>query len=210
MRSDSTTASTRLGHCRRCRVALRPWQRVCCSEACYQAIRLTLLAERFWPFVTKADGCWLWSGARTANGYGQIGFEGHVLYAHRVAWEVTNGPIPDGLVIRHHCDTPACVRPEHLTPGTPAQNVRDAVWRGRMRRINDLSPGVPGQDKCPPARHARGERVGSARLTAEAVREIRRLYATGEVNQDTLAERFNVHQTTISIVVLRKRWHHVD
>lgn len=106
------------------------------------------LAERFWKRVDRVerpDACWLWKGTKTRLGYGQIGADAQpgiyrpaVLYAHRVAWELANGPIPTGLFVCHRCDTPGCVRPDHLFLGTQTDNMRDAAKKGRIR--NHLSP----------------------------------------------------------------------
>jgi hypothetical protein len=80
--------------------------------------------------VAFGSGCWLWIGARHSMGYGK--FDGEM--AHRYAWQLVNGPIPDGLVVRHRCDVPLCVRPEHLELGTRADNSRDMVERGRSTK----------------------------------------------------------------------------
>lgn len=90
------------------------------------------LAERFARFVQKSDGCWLWTGAKKATGYGFIRVVGVGMRgAHRIAYELANGPIPEGMVVRHTCDNPRCVRPDHLIVGTVADNVRDCAERGR-------------------------------------------------------------------------------
>lgn len=94
------------------------------------------LSERFWEKVEKTEGCWLWT-ASTRNGYGQIALGGRgnpVLYAHRVSYEMHHGPIPDGLVVMHTCDVRSCVRPDHLTVGTQAENLADMVAKGRSYR----------------------------------------------------------------------------
>lgn len=94
------------------------------------------LAERFWPKVHKRDGCWLWTASTDSNGYGQsfIGrLDGRVRleHAHRVAWRLTFGDIPDGLNVLHRCDVPRCVNPAHLFLGTDRDNIQDAIGKGR-------------------------------------------------------------------------------
>lgn len=87
--------------------------------------------ERFWAKVNKTDGCWLWTGTIFWNGYGCFGYERRSVKAHRFAYELLVGPIPNGASLRHSCDTPACVNPEHLIPGTHAENMGDMEARGR-------------------------------------------------------------------------------
>jgi hypothetical protein len=83
--------------------------------------------ERFWTYVDKSGDHWLWTGGTTPFGYGNFGNEG----AHRYAWKLTNGPIPEGLFVLHTCDIPQCVYPGHLWLGTPADNMRDKMSKGR-------------------------------------------------------------------------------
>lgn len=85
------------------------------------------LAVRFWTKVDRGEGdaCWLWTGSRGSNGYGAIragGAEGPNVPAHRLAYELLVGPIPDGLTIDHLCRTPLCVNPAHLEPVTSREN----------------------------------------------------------------------------------------
>jgi hypothetical protein len=77
---------------------------------------------RFWAKVAKSDGCWIWIGARNQNGYGNFGDSERVLKAHRVAYQLLIGPIPDGLELDHRCRIRACVNPSHLEPVTHEVN----------------------------------------------------------------------------------------
>lgn len=78
--------------------------------------------ELFWAKVEKTDGCWNWTGATDANGYGRFSRQG---LAHRFAFVLENGPIPDGLVLDHICHNPRCVRPGHLRACTQKQNLEN-------------------------------------------------------------------------------------
>lgn len=98
------------------------------------------LAARFWRKVNitdDSDGCWMWiSKARHRFGYGAITIAtGHVQTAHRVAWALKNGPIPEGAYITHKCDNPACCNPKHLELGNATSNMADKVARGRQSRV---------------------------------------------------------------------------
>jgi hypothetical protein len=81
-----------------------------------------------------AGGCWIWRRARMGEGYGIFKLRGIVHYAHRVAYRLFHGRIPKGRIICHHCDTPACVRPQHLYAGNHSTNMQDAYARGRRLR----------------------------------------------------------------------------
>lgn len=103
-------------------------------------------ATRFWLLVDKRgpDECWPWAGgARSHNGYGEYGHASRgKVRAHRVAYELTHGPIPDGLSICHHCDNPPCCNPAHLFAGTTLDNARDRAQKGRGKG------GRPMGDAC--------------------------------------------------------------
>ena len=81
------------------------------------------LADRFWSKVDKSGECWIWTGTKDQKGYGQIKTTGRVRErAHRVSWEMVNGPIGDGQVVDHLCYTTSCVRPDHLRLASARQN----------------------------------------------------------------------------------------
>lgn len=89
--------------------------------------------RRFWikALPIPFHECWEWSANSYSNGYGQFQLNGKPHLAHRIAYELVNGPIPKGLVVRHKCDNPSCIKPEHLELGTQFDNIRDMVKRGR-------------------------------------------------------------------------------
>jgi hypothetical protein len=96
----------------------------------------TSIESRFWPKVKKGDGCWLWQASLDRKGYGTIRRKDgeSTLRAHRVSFEIAFGPIPAGMCVLHKCDTPRCVRPDHLRLGTFKDNSQDASAKGRLGR----------------------------------------------------------------------------
>lgn len=157
------------------------------------------LYVRFWRHVERSEhGCWTWTATRARFGYGQIasgGRGGHMLRAHRVSWELHNGPIPDGLWVLHKCDNPACVRPDHLFLGTHADNMRDCIAKGRHRGATHRETYL-------------GERNGRSKLTADQVRELRLRRNDGE-SMRALARRFGVSKPSVQAIVRRDHWRHV-
>lgn len=90
--------------------------------------------ERFWRLVDKTDDCWLWKGTKY-EGYGRFPFRSATWGAHRVAYTLVVGEIPEGLTLDHSCNTPSCVRPDHLEPMSLADN----VMRGNGACVQNLN-----------------------------------------------------------------------
>jgi hypothetical protein len=145
------------------------------------------IAERLVSrLVRTTAGCLEFTGARTADGYGRIGRGGrHAGWerTHRVAWEIVNGPVPDGMCVLHRCDNPPCCETTHLFLGTRVENNTDRDLKGRTRA---------------PDRH------WARRLTDEQVGELRRL-APEVGNYTELARRFGITQQHARNLVLGKR-----
>ena len=125
--------------------------------------------ERFWIFVNKngktpdqskqyyagLGNCWEWEGTILSTGYGQIKHSGQKFSTHRMAWFITNGAIPEGMVVMHRCDNRRCCRVDHLQIGTHGDNNRDATIKGRQ------PSGDESWSRLHPERLARGDRNGS-------------------------------------------------
>jgi len=104
-------------------------------------------AVRFWRKVSKTDSCWIWMAGVTSSGYGQfmVGKSPSIkAYAHRFSWTLAHGPIPDGLFVCHRCDTPRCVRPDHLFLGTARENMHDALRKHRPVGRPSTRPVIAG------------------------------------------------------------------
>lgn len=156
--------------------------------------------DRFWAKVNKngppCDGlntpCWMW-GAAHHSGYGRFVYteDGgrRQVYAHRFAWELTNGPIPEGQQVRHKCDRGSCVNPDHLILGTQLDNVRDAVARKRFK------PSL-------------GEWNPFAKLTDAQVIQIRERRASGET-LSSIAKEFGCSEGNIMDIARGLSWKHV-
>jgi hypothetical protein len=116
------------------------------------AARWGSVEERFWGRVRRAkgEGCWLWQGRRDRDGYGSLeAFGLRHARAHRVAWQITNGPIPEGMVLCHRCDNPSCVRPDHLFVASQKENIRDSLAKGRHGSLKQA-----GKKRGPYRKHA--------------------------------------------------------
>lgn len=137
------------------------------------------------------DECWPWTASKDTDGYGQSTiYEGDIqkrILAHRLAWMVAHGPIPDGLWVLHTCDNPSCCNPSHLFLGTVLDNKRDSIKKGR---------------------HVHGETHGRAKLTDEIVILIKQLFADGYCRK-RLARKFNVSYSLIQKLIHHDLWRHV-
>ncbi|QZI78635.1 hypothetical protein 22664UKE3-2_060 [Escherichia phage vB_EcoP-22664UKE3-2] len=134
--------------------------------------------------VAEESGCIRFTGHLDGEGYGRIMVARVKYMAHRLSYSINKGPIPDGYVVRHKCDNPSCINPEHLEVGTQADNIADKVSRGRQ---------------------ARGSGAGRAILTEESVREIR----SSPLKVSELSTLYGVSVVSIRNILRRKTWQHV-
>jgi hypothetical protein len=149
-------------------------------------------AERFWPKVQRGepDECWPWLAMKEDRmGYGRFHMHGYMVGAHRAAWELTYGPIPDRLCVLHHCDNASCVNPAHLWLGTKGDNNVDRSLKSRSGRVV-------------------GEAHVRACVSENDVRDIRRLTDDG-CSRRRLADIFGISVAQVQRIVHRESWSHV-
>lgn len=175
---------------------------------------------KFWNKVDRSggpDACWPWTGNNAGPQRGRYGIfdrrrDGKRLArrSHRVAYELTVGPIPDGLMLRHSCDNPPCCNPAHLIPGTAAENSADMVSRGRHWTQTRPERIPRGDDhwarRLGSGSYARGEAHHAARLTRGKVEEMRRRYAEGGHTYKTLADEYGVSKATVGEIIRGDIW----
>ena len=144
--------------------------------------------ERFYEKVDAGPGggCHLWMASTTSEGYGQLWVGDKNIGAHRIAWELRNGPIPDGLCVLHTCDRRECVNPNHMFLGTRADNAEDRDAKGRHK---------PG----------RGERHGNSKLTEADVRAIR---ADPRLHRE-IAVDYETNRSNVGSIKRRNTWRHL-
>lgn len=145
------------------------------------------LEDKFNRYVVKKEGCWEWSGPKNKKGYGLLSLGTTKTTAYRFSYEVFNGPIPEGELIRHKCNNPECTNPEHLLTGNHKDNADDMVKAKR---------------------HAHGEKTYNAKLTEADVIDIKTNCPVGS-GYSEYARKYGVSHITIRDIVLGKYWKHV-
>lgn len=143
--------------------------------------------NRFWSYVIKSDGCWLWDGFINGRGYGQMRVNGVMTGVHRYSFFLHHGYWPEPFCL-HSCDVPNCVNPAHLRAGTHRDNMDDKQSRKRI---------------------ARGSRIGTARLTEADVKQIKQQLVEG-ASLSHLGTVYGVAKTTISAIKTGSTWSHVQ
>lgn len=145
--------------------------------------------------------CLIWTGPTANFGYGSLTYLGTIRRAHRVVWEMANGPIPEGMCVLHRCDTPPCVRLAHLFLGTRTDNMADKNAKGR---------GVPHPENLRPGyRGPVGSKHHKAKLTEEQARSVFTLRAEG-LSQYEIADRIGIAQAGVWCILKRRTWKHLE
>lgn len=143
---------------------------------------IKVIRVRFMAKVVKGPNCWTWKGfTQTPGGRARMRIKNRIYYAYRVAYVLEHGSIPDGLVVCHRCDNPACVRPDHLFAGTQADNVQDMTDKGRR--------------KSKPRYGADHHKVT---VTDEQVAWAVEMWTSGQMTQKAIGEALGVKQNTVS------------
>ena len=147
--------------------------------------------ERFLAKVAPdpVSGCWMWQGAGSPSGYGIASSNRKRISAHRLAWKLFKGEIKPGIFICHKCDVRACVNPDHLFPGTPADNSQDMKQK---------------------IRHRRGEQHPLSKLTEDRVARIKALLAEDKLSLSEIAREFGVATSAIFSIKKGRAWRHVS
>lgn len=165
----------------------------------------------FWALTIPEPntGCWLWLGTEGPRGYGRLSFCGRRQRANRCAWEITRGPIADGLFVCHRCDQPSCVNPDHLFLGTHQDNMSDMARKGRGRGCNpNPRRGDAHHARARPEVVARGERSGSAKVTSAMVLALRARRAQGQTFL-RIATEMGLPMNLVRCAAIGRTWAHL-
>lgn len=159
------------------------------------------IMDRFMEKVTIPKcktHCWKWMGKKDRKGYGLMyayrdNGKSFSTGAHRLAWSLFRGPIPNGKIVCHHCDVPDCVNPAHLFLGTFKDNVDDMDRKGRRK---------PGG--------APGELNAQCKINTDVVKNIRADYESGKYSQEQIAGFYGLGQTHVSRIIRGESWKHIS
>ena len=165
---------------------------------------------RFFAKIKGSDSCWEWTASLDKWGYGAFastlkGQKKKVYKSHRFVWMLLFGEIPKGMCVCHRCDNPKCINPCHLFLGTQAENIADALKKGRFR-LNGTAK-LDGS----PINRARGERSGQSKLKDSDIIEIRKVYRpySRKFGAPPLAKKFGVSEQMITNIAKRRNWTHI-
>ena len=154
---------------------------ICCNPAHLQERDFE---NRFWNNVLEENGCWIWQGTVSTNGYGAITLDGENRPTHVLSYEQANGNIPDGLFVLHKCNRKLCINPEHLYVGTHNDNMKDLSDSGVLR----------------------GSGNGKSILTESDVLKIKELIASRMITYNNIAQQYGVKRQTIKDIALGRTW----
>lgn len=174
--------------------------RRCENSLCVNPAHRVIASEVDYFWSKAADGrtivpdlgpCREWTGTINVYGYGKSFKNGKIVGAHRRAWELTFGAIPDGLCVCHKCDNPPCVNPKHLFLGTKRDNYRDMMTKGRYGSCVAL-----------------GSKHTGSKLHETDIPKIRSMAASG-VTQQKIADHFGITNSRVCHILQGKAWKHV-
>ena len=139
--------------------------------------------------IKDPDQCWEWTGTKNRDGYGIVKINKQEQRTHRVAWRLSNGPIPKEQCVLHRCDNRCCTNPAHLFLGTQQDNIADMIAKGRQV--------IP-----------KGVQHGNSKLTEKDVLKIRSLKQQG-VGRLDIAKQFGIYKSTVDKITSRQSWKHI-